>query len=317
MSKILLIGSGSWGLAIASVLAFNNHEVMLYTRDSLVAEEINKKHTNSKNLKGIILSPLIKAFTDFKDKGLLSNIDTAFLAIPTLAFAAFFNEHFQDLQSIKNFVICSKGFTQIEERFVSSAEFLSQKFIGTNQIVLSGPNFASELVERKKTITTLSSINPKSLEYVSGLLCTNFLEIETSNDPEAILILGLCKNPIAIGCGLAYGLTGSANAKARFLTKISQETVKILEALNLNTQSFLNSAGIGDIFLSGGDERSRNFSYGVNLAKGVTYASKTTEGIYSLKAINFIMQSKKLTLKHYQTLYECVHMGLDVTNILS
>ncbi len=327
-SNVLMVGGGSWGLALAHLVASNGNRVFTYIRDEAVAMEVNTKNTNSKNLHGFSLSPSLNAFTTFSQIfNYISDIETAFIAIPTSAFTDFFTiSNIHSLLNIKRFVICSKGFIQKKDgSFVSPVDFIKHHFAGAEVLALSGPNFAVELMQQKSTITSLASDKELDFKIVKSLLAAPFFSVQKCSDPRAIILLGLCKNPIAIGCGLVDGHTGSSNTKAKFITKITAETTELLKAFSCNPAEFFTSAGIGDVFLSCSDAKSRNFSHGFNFASSQKqdsnfsdspFKAKTTEGLQSLKAIKFTINQRQLNLPIYLALANCLEGNISVADFV-
>lgn len=297
MKKILVIGAGTWGTAIANLLAKNSNQVSLVSIQKDALAEINNKHTNSKYLPGIKLSKNLKAVGDFSDE--IKAADLVFIVVPSTASAEVFTK-ISKLKLKKNckFIICSKGVEQ------KSMLLLGDAFAKITKIkdyaVLSGPNFAVEVAAEVPTITTIASKNKKLADEVIKTLNNNYFKAIYSKDPRSAEICGIVKNIIAIGCGIVEGLDLGVNAKSAVIMKGVAEIQLLCKKLKASSD-IANPAGFGDIFLTCSSSKSRNNTLGSLLAKGKTYAEvyketgKTYEGAASALAISAI--SKKLKLK--------------------
>lgn len=160
-----------------------------------------------------------------------------------------------------NIVSCAKGVGTNAKPFISSL-FDENKFC-----VLSGPNFANEIIENHSTITTIASKNIELIDTVKQLVLSNNLILEETQNVHGVEICGIIKNVIAIAMGYASERIPSWNTKALILTQMFQEMAAILKHFNCNTDVLQLSCGIGDIFLTCSTTNSRNFRLGVDIAK--------------------------------------------------
>lgn len=297
MKKIIVIGAGAWGTAIASLLAKNSHQVFLSANNQEVIDEINHKNTNHKFLPGARLSNKITAIADFSEEIKTANL--VFIVIPSTGAAPLF-EKISQLKINKNcgFVICSKGVEQKSLTLLIDA--FSQITKIENCAVLSGPNFAIEVANQVPTITTIASKNKALASKVIAALNNDYFQAKYFADPRTLEICGIVKNIIAIGCGIIDGLELGVNAKAALVMKGVEEIQTLCKKFKASV-AIDNAAGFGDIFLTCSSSKSRNNSLGSMLAQGKTYKEisktigKTYEGASSAAAISAI--AKKLKLK--------------------
>ena len=272
MENILIIGAGSWGGAIAGLVKQNN-------------DKYKSLHIYSRS-NGFNLSTC--------------KADTAIIAIPVLAFESFFAENAIHLQNIKNFIIASKGFVLQDGKSVSTPNYLRGIFgEDINVCMLSGPNFSSEVEQGLPTITTLASKSNELLQYTANLLTNATFTCQTTSDENGVALLGLCKNAIAISYGLVCGaFENSTNAKSRHLSNIFLQTANFVKQNGGLAETINLSCGIGDIFLSCSDIKSRNVSFGLNFARlckdgptekqkivELAQNGKTVEGVNSIANI--------------------------------
>ncbi len=296
-NKILVIGAGTWGTALANHLAINQNEVYLFTIEPDVIDEINQKNTNSKYLLNINLSKNLVATDKFIDDS-----DIVFIVVPSDVISSVFHK-IKSANFKKNciFVICSKGFEK------NTLSLLSDSFVkivkNENFAVLSGPNFAIEVANQLPTITTIASLNKNIANKIIKIIKNENFNALYFKDPRTAEICGIVKNILAIGCGLVDGLDLGVNAKSALLIKGISEIQMICKKINASTD-LANPAGFGDIFLTCSSTKSRNNTLGTLIACGQnplkimqkSIAKKITyEGVNSAKII--VQFAKKLKLK--------------------
>jgi glycerol-3-phosphate dehydrogenase (NAD(P)+) len=289
-SKIMVVGSGAWGTAIANHLAFNNNDVYIYSIENDVINEINQKKLNTKYLPNINLHPILKAGSDF-----LNDMDFVFIVVPSNVAIEIFKKIFlNNFNSNCTFVICSKGFDSYYKTLLSEAFEKITK--NKNYVVLSGPNFASEVAVEMPSITTIASENKAIAENVIKILNNNNFKAHYFNDPKTAEICGIVKNILAIGCGIVEGLGLGINTKSALIVKGINEIISICIAIKASTD-LSNGAGFGDIFLTCSSAKSRNNQLGVMLANAIEPDSNMTfEGVNSAKIINEFVSSYNLKL---------------------
>ena len=292
MKKILVIGAGAWGTALANLLAKNSCEVFLSANDAKIITEINQKKSNQKFLPNIKLNSHIKAVADFASE--INSANFVFIVTPSSSATQVF-EKISKLKIPKNckFVICSKG---VEPKSLLLLSDAFEKITGLkNYAILSGPNFAIEVANEVPTVTTIAAKNKKLGAEVIKILNNNHFRASYFADPRSAEICGIVKNIIAIGCGIVDGLGLGVNAKAAVVMKGISEIQALCKKLGASID-ITNAAGFGDIFLTCSSEKSRNNSLGKLIAAGKKpEIGKTYEGAASAQAIAAI--AKKLKLK--------------------
>ena len=205
----------------------------------------------------------------------ISKYDVAFLCIPS----GIIVEYLEHLAKIPTVVSCSKGLSGREDFFISKL------FDESQFCVLAGPNFANEILENAKTITTVASKNLQTFKIVASMLGNRSFEIEESDEVVGVEICGIVKNAMAIIMGYNSIKTNFWNEKSIVLTKCFQELSQVLEYFGCDKSILQLSCGIGDIFLTCSTTNSRNFKFGANFANGIKNSSETVEGIRSFEFI--------------------------------
>jgi len=297
MKKILVIGSGAWGSAIANLLAEKNNQIFITSKEYDILDEINSKHTNQKYLPEVKLNKKITAIKNYQNE--ISTFDTVFIVVPSKFCADVFKEVAKHrLKKNCGFVICSKGVDQ------KSLNFLSTLFVNIlrnkKYSVLSGPNFAIEIANKVPSITSIASKSSKFGEEVIKLLNNDYFKAIYSPNPLSCEICGAIKNIMAIGCGIIDSLNLGVNTKSALINKGILEIKLLCKTLGVS-QNVANPAGFGDIFLTCSSTKSRNNQLGIEIGKGNSYENvvksknSTYEGYYSALAIE--KMAKKLKIK--------------------
>ena len=279
MKKILVIGAGSWGTALANTLAYNNKNVFLWTEKQKVSDQINKTKINKKYFKKILLHKNISSIFGKIDPKLYSFI---FYVLPAKAFDKFLKNYLINNQVI-NFIICSKGLGEKGE-FVS--DLAKENLRIKNLFILSGPSFADEVILNKPT--ALSLAGKKQHETIGILFQSSNLRLYYSNHIKTLEFLGILKNIYALGAGIIDALNLGENAKASYLTRCLYEIKSTLKIKKLDQEQLFSLGGVGDLFLTSNSSKSRNYNFGYRLIKNKLKNSEkmTIEGLNSIHVIN-------------------------------
>jgi len=321
MKKILVIGAGAWGTAIANLLAQNSNQVFLSANRKETADEINKNRTNQRFLPEVKLSKNIIAIEDFSQE--IKSCELVFIVTPSSATA----EVFQKIKDIKpkkcGFVICSKGFEHGSLMLLSDAFERITKI--KNYAVLSGPNFAIEVANQEPTVTTIASRKKKLAKTVIDVLSNDNFQAHYFKDPRTAEICGILKNVIAIGCGIVDGLGLGVNAKSAVVMKGISEIQVLCKKMKASSD-VAHAAGIGDIFLTCSSTKSRNNSLGLELSRGKSFnqilkdTGKTYEGAFSAEAVSQIAKKLKLQLDLCEEINQIIarkHTPAKIKTIIS
>ena len=279
MKKILVIGAGSWGTALANTLAYNNKNVFLWTEKQKISDQINKTKINKKYFKKILLHKNITSIFGKIDPKLYSFI---FYVLPAKAFDKFLKNYLINNQ-VNNFIICSKGLGEKGE-FVS--DLAKENLRIKNLFILSGPSFADEVILNKPT--ALSLAGKKQHETIGKLFHSSNLRLYYSNHIKTLEFLGILKNIYALGAGIIDALNLGENAKASYLTRCLYEIKSTLKIKKLDQEQLFSLGGVGDLFLTSNSFKSRNYNFGYRLIKNKlkNLEKITIEGLNSIHVIN-------------------------------
>ena len=295
--QFAIIGGGSWGTAIASMISRAWFDVLIYTNDHSVADEINTKHTNGAYLDDIDLGDKISATTNLVD---LLRYKIIIIATPSHVFENIITQ-LKELNISKSAIllIATKGLCQ------SPIQLFSQKIeqcMINEYGFISGPNFAKEVAQGSFSSITITSKNIALAGNISKMLISKNLDIVVSDDIITIQIAGIVKNIIAIKSGILQAQGAGQNARAWLISQGLREISIISNKLGGQYQSLYLPAVVGDLVLTSYSIISRNAKFGFdfhnsNYSKSfLTNYPVLVEGIQSAKLLSKFVQDYNLDL---------------------
>ena len=318
--NIFIIGSGTFGTAIANELARNiNNKVTIFSRSEEKKNEINNFHTNKKYFPNKKLSHSLLCTNEYSD---IQNADVIFLALPSSSIienVKFFSNYISANQLVVNL---SKGILSSGRTII---EFLKTELKSDNLVSLKGPSFAVEIIERADTILTLGYSTKKQKEIIFKIFNSTCIYLESTKDIKGVEILGVIKNIYAIILGIVDEKFSFTNSRFMILSKVFDEIKVLNNEFNGDTKTLFLACGLGDICLTSFNNLSRNRTLGKKIGKGC-YDSKekneiVVEGVHSLKIIMSLLDSttqKKLPLLNKLFLFfdsELNEIELDLKEI--
>lgn len=268
MKKVSVLGAGSWGTALAIVLADNGHEVTLWTYREAQAKEINETKRNERYLDSDL--PMNLTATSNLKEAVTSDTEAIIIVVPTSAMRQVCGDLNPLLTEFKPYIIhASKGiepktFKRVSE--IISEELTNYKY--EDIVVLSGPSHAEEVAKRLPTTVTVSSMHMDQAEFAQNLFINEAFRVYTSTDLIGIELGGALKNIIALGAGISDGLGFGDNAKAALITRGLAEITRLGVSLGANPLTFLGLPGVGDLIVTCTSVHSRNWRAGNLLGKG-------------------------------------------------
>ncbi|MDN6260940.1 MAG: NAD(P)H-dependent glycerol-3-phosphate dehydrogenase, partial [Staphylococcus simulans] len=276
MSKVAVFGMGSFGTALANVLAQNGHEVLMWGKNKQSIEEINTYHTNSRYLNEAKLEETIKATSDLEEAVNFS--DTYLIALPTKAIREVVKQIDEKLDSKKVFIHVAKGIEN--STFERVSEMIEDSVAPEHNggvAVLSGPSHAEEVVIQQPTTVVASSKDPEISKLTQDLFMNEYLRVYTNNDLVGVELGGALKNIIAVASGIVAGMGFGDNAKAALMTRGLAEISRLGEALGADPMTFLGLGGIGDLIVTCTSTHSRNYTLGYKIGQGKTVEEALSE----------------------------------------
>ncbi len=291
--KACVIGSGSWGTALAIILSEHFEEVLILARSSDKIEEINTYSTNSHYLPGTKLPENISASTAFSA---LADAALILAVVPTSAMRA----TAQQMSAIEippstPIVTCSKGIERGTGERMS--QILSEFFPSNPIAVHSGPTHAEEVSKGLATCAVVACVKADTLPFLQEVFTTSYCRIYTNEDIAGIELGGALKNVFALAAGMCSGLGLGDNALAALVTRGLTEMTRLGVALGGKPETFSGLSGLGDLMVTCYSPHSRNNRVGVAIGKGATCEE-------ACEALGMIAEGVPNTLSIYESACE-------------
>ena len=313
MTRVAIMGCGSWGTAFAMVLADAGSDVVIWGRDPAVAEDINLRHRNDGYHPGIKLPERITATTVPGDA--LADASLVVLAVPAQVLRANLGDWGHEIASNAVLVSLMKGIelgtTKRMSQVISEAAVVAPERVA----VVSGPNLAREIAERQPAATTVASPERESAQRLQDACTTDYFRPYWTTDVIGTEIGGAVKNVIALANGIAVGMGLGENSQASLITRGLAEMARLGVALGADPLTFQGLAGVGDLVATCQSSLSRNRTFGVNLGRGLSVEEtiaatrQTCEGFKSCQPILDLGRAHGVDLPITAQVVPVVHHG--------
>jgi glycerol-3-phosphate dehydrogenase (NAD(P)+) len=321
--NVSVLGAGSWGTALAYILAANGRNVILWDRNKAIVDEINNSHRNSKYLPDLDLPPTITAVNDVKNAE-FATISTIVVAVPSGAIRDVSAELARVLQSKVLLVSAAKGLEA--ESGMTMTEVISSvvpsEFI-RGIVALSGPNLAKEVVKGVPSVCIAAAKDAITAREVQEFFMSPTFRVYTHSDIRGVELAGALKNVLAIGAGVCAGLGYGDNTRAAMMTRGLMEMTQIGVAAGAQPLTFLGIAGVGDLMATSASRLSRNYRVGVGLAHGETLESvlleigQAAEGVPTSIAAFSLARKYNVITPLFDTIHDVIHNGLAPKSAVS
>lgn len=273
MKKVSVLGAGSWGTALALVLARNGNEVSLWTIKESQRDEINKNKTNNIYLPGVRIHENINCTCDIKES--VSNSEAIILAVPSQVIRSVCKQIKPYVNESQILVNVAKGLereTGLRMSQVVNSEINNAKFA-----VLSGPSHAEEVALNLPTVITVASSDINIATNIQDLFNNESFRVYTNTDLIGVELGGTLKNIIAFGAGICDGLGYGDNTKAGLITRGLSEIKRLGIALGADPNTFSGLSGIGDLIVTCTSQHSRNRKAGMLIGQGYSLQDTLNE----------------------------------------
>ena len=312
MSKITVMGAGTWGMGLAILLNANGHEVTVW---SAVPAEIDMLVSTHKhvNLPGAEISEKIRFTKDIGEA--LEQPDVVVMAVAsvfTRRTAKLAAPYMKDGQVI---VSVAKGIE--EETLDVLTQQIAEEIPQAEVCVLSGPSHAEEVSRGIPTSVTIAAENQKTAEWLQGLFMSPVFRVYTSPDVLGVELGGALKNVIALAAGVADGLGYGDNTKAALITRGMAEISRLALAMGARAETMYGLSGIGDLIVTCASMHSRNRRAGILIGKGYTMeeamkeVNQVVEGVYSAKAAMALSEKYHVEMPIVRIVNEVLFGGLS------
>ena len=307
--RIAILGAGSWGTTVASVLS-HRHEVVIWARDESIAHEINERHSNRAYLGSQVLPAAIRATSELDEA--LDDRTLVALAVPSHGVRSVL-ERCAPSASTSVVVSLTKGLE--EESNLRMTQLIQQHWAPAAVGVLTGPNLAREILLGQPTASVIAVADPGVAKRLQEIFATPALRIYTNPDVIGCEIAGVAKNVMAIAIGMAAGLGLGDNTRATLITRSLAEISRLGQALGGERQTFAGLAGLGDLVATSSSTKSRNFSFGYALGEGrsieeITQGTRmVAEGVRSCRPVAALADDLGIDVPLVNEVVEVCHRG--------
>lgn len=324
MSKVAVLGAGSWGTALAIQLARSDLDVFLWGHLESEIAQIQQSRENAHYLPGINLPDNLQAYSDLQV--CVKDAEEVLIVVPSHAFSSVVRQLKPLVSENTRISWASKGLSPENNALLSD---VCRNILGPQQslAVVSGPTFAMEVARGLPTAIVIASEQEKHAEKLASYLQNGAFRPYTSNDVIGVQVGGAAKNVMAIAAGISDGLGYGANSRAALISRGLAEISRFGLALGGQAETFMGLAGLGDLVLTCTDDQSRNRRLGLALAGGKSIEQareeigQEVEGIGTTREV--FLKAKEIgvempiTDQAYKVLYENMPPEKAVQSLLS
>ncbi len=315
-----IIGIGSFGTAIANLLAHNTG-VLMFSRNINSVKNINENHQNY----GQEMNPRIRATNSLEE--VAAQCRLIFPIVPSKSFRVMMQNLGPYLRPYHLFIHGTKGFDALppeyeklsaDTQISTMSEVILQESCVRRIGCLSGPNLAKEIMEGQPTATVIASQFDEVIEIGKAVLNSRLFHVYGSHDILGAEVAGALKNIIALGSGILRGYGLGKNIQAMLISKGLMEMIYFGKAFGAESRSFLGTAGVGDLVATATSDKSRNYTFGFRLGQGenIEDIRKTTEelaeGVRTLRLTHNLAKHRKIRLPITRMLHKIIFEGYDI-----
>ena len=313
--RAAVIGGGSWGTALASVLASNGHDVNVWAHDAEVARALAEKHQNPKYLAGLQLPDKVTGTHDMAQA--LAGAELVVAVSPSHVTRSVMRDALPSLPRATPLVCATKGIEN--ESLLTMYEVLEDVLpaeLHPYICCLSGPSFAKETVQRMPTAVVVASPWEKLAQKVQKMFSNDYFRVYTSIDVAGVELGGSLKNVCAIAAGISDGMGFGSNTRAAIMTRGLAELVRLAVKKGANPLTLSGLAGMGDLVLTCTGELSRNRAVGLGLGRGQSLRdilagmTQVAEGVRTAKSVHDLAQRLGVDVPLHEAIYRILYEDL-------
>jgi glycerol-3-phosphate dehydrogenase (NAD(P)+) len=309
-----VIGAGSWGTALALLLARNGCQTWLWGHDASHIATLNKDRSNQRYLPGFLFPENLTVTSDLEVA--VKACPLLLIAVPSHAFRDLLSKLQAHLTSHHKIAWATKGLECLSGKMLHEvvADILGHDIPAA---VLSGPTFAGEVASNQPTAITVASLDREFAKAIAELLHNPHFRAYTTDDIIGVQLGGATKNVLAIAAGMADGLGFAANARAALITRGLAEMMRLGLALGGKPETLMGLAGVGDLILTCTDNQSRNRRFGLGLGKGqpredvVAQIGQEIEGVLTAGIIHRLAKAHAIDMPITEQVYSILNEGLS------
>lgn len=315
MTRVAVLGAGSWGTAFGMLLCDAGAETVLWGRGPELVRTIAARRENPDYLPGVALPEALRVTSD--PAGALAGADFVFIAVPSQTLRQGLTRWAPLIPPGAVLVSLMKG---IELGTTKRMSEVIREVVDAPEervAVVSGPNLAKEIAARKPAATVVACVDEATARRLQAVCHTRYFRPYTNADVIGCELGGAVKNVIALAVGMADGMGLGDNAKASLITRGLAETARLGAALGADLHTFAGLAGLGDLVATCSSPLSRNHTFGENLGKGMTLdeavaaTRQTAEGVKSCGAVLELARKHDVEVPITEHVAAVVHDGVS------
>jgi glycerol-3-phosphate dehydrogenase (NAD(P)+) len=310
-----VIGGGSWGTALASVLAHNGHDVVVWAHDEEVARALTEKHENPRYMPGIPLPSRVTGTQDFATA--LGGAELVVAVNPSHVTREVMRKALPALPKATPIVCATKG---IENDTLLTMQEVLEDVLPAEMhpylVCLSGPSFAKETMLKMPTAVVVASPWEKMAQRVQRAFSNDYFRVYTSVDVAGVELGGSLKNVCAIAAGISDGMGFGSNTRAAIMTRGLAELVRLAVRKGANPITLSGLAGMGDLVLTCTGELSRNRTVGLGLGRGqklkevLAGMTQVAEGVRTAKSVHDLAEKLSVDMPLHEAVYRILYEDL-------
>lgn len=321
MNRLAIAGAGSWGTALAIILAPRFEKVSLWARQPAIAAELRETRLNIRYLPGFRLPNNVEPTNDLVE--LLTGASIVLSAVPSRYLRAHYCDMLPHITPDMTFISATKG---IENGTLLRMSSLTEEVIAPRFspriAVLSGPTFAKEIAGGEPAAVVIAASDSKLASSVQAALSGPSLRLYTSTDVIGVEIGAAMKNVIAIGAGICHGLGLGSNSVAALVTRGLAELTRLAVRMGGEARTLAGLAGLGDLVLTATGSLSRNKFVGTQLAAGkllpeiCASMTQVAEGVDTCRAAHELSRKAGVEMPIAEAMYEILYCGKPVRSAI-
>lgn len=329
MTKISVLGNGSWGSVLGSMLADNGNDVILYGNIESVNEEINAHHTNTHYMKDWSINPNAVATGDLEKA--VKGADVLLFVLPTKAVrivAKNVRKILDETGEKPLLVTATKGIEPGSKKLIT--DILAEEIYPNDSdkiIAISGPSHAENVAQKDLTAIACASKDEENAKTIQKLFSNNYVRFYTNDDLAGVEVGGAVKNVIAIAAGILVGKKYGDDAKAALMTRGLAEITRLgVNYFGAKPMTFSGLSGIGDLIVTCTSVNSRNWRAGKQIGEGKSLdyvlenMGQVVEGATTVKAVHELAQEKNIDMPIseavYRVLYEDANVDEEIAKMM-
>lgn len=319
--KVVVLGGGSFGTAIANMLAENGQQAVLWLRNAERAQQIAETRRNADYLPDYPLSEQLQISADLT--ATVTGADIVVMSVPSKAFRQMAKQIAPLIAPGTVVVSTAKGIETGDDGlgFWLMSDVLAQELPEAKIAVLSGPNLAGEIAQQQLSATVVASADEDVCKQLQNVLRSKYFRVYSSNDVYGVELGGVLKNCYAIACGMAAAMGVGYNTQSMLITRSLAEMGRFAAHLGADPLTFIGLAGVGDLIVTCTSPQSRNYRIGFALGQGKTLeqaiidVGQVAEGINTVKVVRNKAQAMGVYMPLVSALYSVIFEQQSIAEV--